>query len=195
MRLGAAVLGLCLALAGAGSGAEQAQGLSPSAQELPEAYVARCSVGLDAELGLLDGGTLTQALRGLVAQGVTVRLLLDPASLDTRREGQALAALSASAQVRWSPKAGRPIRRLIGAQQEQMLWRSGAGPSRADGAWRAAESRFEAEWAKATPDLPEALRLEDELKRLPDPTEDQPHFIRRKDAAAREDSHADDQDP
>lgn len=169
--------------------------VNATAAESSEAYAARCSGGLDAELGLLDGGTLTQALRRLALQGAPLRVLLDPSALETRREGEALLALTPSVQVRWSGKAAHPFRRLLGAQKEQLLWKAGSEPSRADAVWDFASKRFEAAWAAATPDLPEALRLEDELRRLPDPTESQPHFIRRKEGASREADHEDDQDP
>lgn len=205
MKWGSALVGIGLAVLASHAIADEAQALSGTAEaaqaahgtapETSEAYVGRCKQGLDAELGLLDGGTLTQALRRLAAQGTPLRLLLDPDAMETRREGESLLALTPSTQIRWSGKAAHPFRRLLGAQHEQLLWKAGTEPSRADGAWGIALKRFELDWAAATPDLPEALRLEDELHRLPDPTESQPHFIRRKEGASKEAGHEDDQDP
>jgi hypothetical protein len=186
-----ALLAAALLLAPALRGAEAAL-LSPSAQSR-EDFVAASASGLDASLSLLDGGPLTHALHALALSGTAMRLLLDPAQADTRREGAALAQLTPTAQVRWLPRAGSPMRRLL-RPDAQLLWRGGAEPSRADGALSAARQRFDADWARAAQSLPEAQRLEDELKRLPDPSEGTPHLSRRKDAVDRSKDDADPED-
>lgn len=197
MRPGTAVLAMLLALPAVAlrSADGSPQPLSPAAAPSAEDFVAGSAEGLDAVLSLLDGGALTQALRKLARSGAPLRLILDPAHAESRREGAALAALTPSAQLRWAEGAGQPLRRLIGRQGSQLVWRAGKAPSRADGAHGLAQGRFEAAWQAATAELPAGLRLEDELKRLPDPSEDQPHFIRRREAAAREEDHANPQDP
>jgi hypothetical protein len=156
--------------------------LSPSAQA-PEAFAAGAEA-LDAQLGVLDGGVLTQALRGLARKGAPLRLLLDPAQRGTRREGQALAQLSPSAQVRWLEGAGQPLRRLL-SPVGQLVWRAGEDAARADGGLAKARERFEHAWAAAKKRLPESQRLEDELRGLPDPREGVPHLSRRRDAVDR----------
>lgn len=175
--------------------AEDVAALAVSATvESAEAFALSQSAGLDADLSLLDGGSLTQALRSLALQGVPLRAILDPTLSDTRREGSALGALTPTAQVRWLVGAGKPLRRLIG-REKQLLWRPGADPSRADGAREAALQRFEAAWTAAAAGLPEALSLEDELQKLPDPSEAQPRIIRRREAGARQESENEDEDP
>lgn len=188
----AALLALALT---AGLGAAEPAPLSPTAAPGPEAFVAECGEGLDAELSYLDGGTLTQALRALALKGAPLRLLLDPATIETRREGSALAGLTPTTQVHWQDRAGKPLRRLIG-RHGQWAWRAGLGGSRADGARDLAAQRFEAAWTVASPGLPEGLALEDELRGMPDPSEDQPRIIRRREAGAQPEesgpeSHAD----
>lgn len=190
----AAFLALALVLA-AGLGAAEPAPLSPTAAPGPEAFLPECGDGLDAELSYLDGGTLTQALRALAQTGAPLRLLLDPTTVETRREGAALARLTPSTQVHWLEGAGKPLRRLVG-RHGQWAWRAGQSGSRADGARDLAAQRFEAAWAAAAAALPEGLALEDELSGMPDPSEGQPRIIRRKEAGAQPEeseteSHAD----
>lgn len=180
---------LGLAALTAGLGASQPQALSPAAKT-PEDFSASVR-GLDAELGLLDGGSLTQALRKLAGEGRPLRLLLDPSSAATRREGAALAALTPSTQVRWKKGAGRPLRRLLSHDGGLLVWKAWAPPERADGVRPQALQRFEQDWVLASSELPEDLNLEDELKRLPDPSVNEPHIIRRREAGASEEGHED----
>jgi hypothetical protein len=196
-RLLLAILACLPVSAGAADATPTAQALSPSARaESPEAFIAAAVARLDAELGLLDGGSLTGALKDQAASGRPLRLLLDPGNPETRREGSALAALSPSVQVRWMESAGRPHRRLLVDGARQMLWRPGGDATRADAAVEVALQRFEAAWAAAMTSLPSHLRLEDQLQSLPDPREQTPHIIRRKDSATKEaTTHEDDQDP
>jgi hypothetical protein len=185
------LLSACLAVLTAPLAAAQLDGLTRT----PEAFIAAAEQGLAAELGLLDGGSLTRALRRAALQGRPVRLLLDPGALETRREGVDLAALTPTVQVRWMERAGSPLRRLIGRDGKQLLWRAVAPAQRADAAHAVAIKRFEDAWAAAAEALTEEQGLEVELKRLPDPSETEPHFIRRREIGAREESHADPSDP
>lgn len=180
-----AALALALAFIGLGAGPlfpAASAALSPTAQA-PESFAAEAA-SLDALLGRLDGGALTQALRALALKGAPLRLLLDPAQAETRREGLALSRLTPSAQVRWLEGAGKPLRRLL-SPAGQLLWRPGNDASRADDGLARARKRFEREWQGAALSLPEGQRLEDELHGLPDPRVGVPHLSRRRDAVDR----------
>lgn len=187
-----AFLALLLAL-GAAPGlraADAPQSLSMgAAAETAEAFVAASRGGLDAELGFLDGGSLTQALLAAAKTGLPMRLLIDPTERSSREAGYALQAASATAQVRWSRNAGRPQRHLLSDGSRHMHWRAGTDPWRADATYALALDRFEKAWKNAEETLPQAQLLEDDLQRLPDPSEKDPHFIRRREGAAKDDEH------
>jgi hypothetical protein len=169
------------------------KGSTPAAK--PEDFIAAATGGVDGELGYLDGGRLTQALRRHGALGRPLRLLLDPRSADTRREGLRLAALSPSVQVRWADDAGRPQRRLWADSKRLLRWRPGSEPRWDDAGAAAAALDFEARWARAALEPPRHLRLEDQLQALPNPYEQTPHITRRREGVAKDESHADAEDP
>jgi hypothetical protein len=160
-----------------------------AAAETPEGFLGSVSAGLDGELGLLDGGELTQALQQLAREGRGLRLLLDPKVISTREAGQALAGLSPTVQVRWLPGAGNPRRRLLADGARHLHWKAGEAPWRADGAFGVALARFETAWQKAQLDLPDEQKLADELLRLPDPSEKAPHFKARREGVAKDEEH------
>jgi hypothetical protein len=152
--------------------------------------VAGARRSVSAELALLDGGALTQALSQAAHTGLSVRLLLDPRERATRLQGRALneafRSLSPGVQstldLRWASGAGRPQRRILIDDEELLRWGQGQVPQRDDAGAAAFEHRFESRWAQALTGLAEAQALEDDLRSLPDPREKEPRIARRKDA-------------
>jgi hypothetical protein len=170
----------------------------PGPVESAALAVSRSTASLDAELAQLDGGPLTQALESAARQGRRLRLVLDPRQRPTRQEGSALSALSPTVEIRWRKGAGRPLRWLLSDGALALAWDPASGArAPGDGALAALNrERFELRWAQASADLPEGLRLDDQLKSLPDPSEGQPHYIRRRQGAgAGDDDHADPASP
>ena len=160
----------------------------PGAQAADLVSAAKLSVC--AELKVLDGGPLSQALSAAAARGVHLRLILDPAQRSTRSQGRALVAafqgLSPAAavlQCRWLAGAGRFQRRVLGDQAHLLRWRRGQAPQQNDALALAEAGRFERRWAQASPSLPELQTLDDDLKALPDPRENDPRIVRRREAA------------
>lgn len=150
----------------------------------PAAFIASAAKSVDAELALLDGGPLSAALLDAARNGRSLRLLLDPSQLSTRLQGVALQNASPTAQVRWKPRAGKKQRRLIADGTGLLTW-GPAQANRVDGgveALQQAGQRFERLWGQAAQQLPEGQRLDDALQALPDPRENAPHFIRRREA-------------
>ena len=154
-------------------------------------FIAAAKLTVCAELGVLDGGPLSQALSQAAAKGVHLRLLLDPTERSTRLEGRALAlppqGLSPSAAVtvelRWAPSAGARQRDLLRDASALMRWTPGQAPWQDDKAAAAYGQDFERRWSRAAAALPEAQALEDDLKALPDPRVNDPRIIRRRDAS------------
>jgi hypothetical protein len=105
-------------------------------------FVSAAKVSVCAELGILDGGPLSQALSQAAARGVHLRLLLDPADLGTRQEGRALQrsfqslspGAEARVELRWRAAAGSPQRRLLADGAQLMRWLPGGLVQRDDGA-------------------------------------------------------------
>jgi hypothetical protein len=126
-----------------------------------------------------------------------LRLLLDPRQRATRLQGMALRSISATVQVRWSRGAGKPQRWLLADGALALAWDAKAGALRPGDAALPALTleRFERDWSKAAAELPEGQRLDDQLKALPDPTEGQPHFIRRRQGAGHGAENADPANP
>lgn len=151
----------------------------------PASFAAAAVLKVDGELALLDGGPLSLALAQTAREGRQLRLLLDPEQRSTRLQGLALAGLSATAQVRWKPRAGKRQRRLLADGVRLLTWSAGySAEATADpGLLALAQQRFERLWSGAQLQLPESQRLDDALKALPDPTESDPHFIRRREAS------------
>jgi hypothetical protein len=165
---------------------------APGAAEAAAQAVSRAAASLDAELAQLDGGPLTLALQSAARQGRRLRLVLDPRQRPTRLQGDALAGLSPTVEVRWRKGAGRPLRWVLADGSLALAW-DPRGPRLPTDAALAAlnRQRFELRWAQASPELPEGLRLDDQLKALPDPSEVLPHSIRRRQGAGAGDDHAD----
>jgi len=156
---------------------------APPAAPVPAGIVAvalavdEARVGVDAELGALGGGPLTLALRKAARRGLSLRILLDPSQADTRALGAGLAALSATAQVRWHPGAQDLRRWLRLDQARQLAWYAGENASAP--ASEGAARRFERDWQGAWREIPESYRLNEQLRALPDPSETSPHYVRR----------------
>lgn len=131
---------------------------------------------LDAELGTLDGGSLTQALMRAARRGRRLRLLLDPYDKDSRVQGALLEGLSPTVQVRWR-EGEFPASWMRIAGVGQRVWGPGGGPL--PGVPPPTEHGFEKAWASAEKDLPRALPLRDQLEALPDPRETSPHYVSR----------------
>ena len=183
MRLGPRpALALLLALA---AGPAQA---APRPVDLAARAVARADASLDGVLGELDGGPLTQALTLAVIQGRRLRLLLDPRQRPTRLAGLELQALSPTVEVRWSRWAGHPLRWLLVDSTLALAWQPDATRTATDAGMDRAG--FERRWSQASTKLPEGLRLDDQLKALPDPSDQRPHYIRRRQGAGPGDDHA-----
>ncbi len=183
-KLRGALLGLLLGSAGLVSAA----GLTPTAGASD--FVAATKLSLCAELAVLDGGPLTRSLTQALERGVILRLVLDPTERGVRDQGRALlaAARSNSAtaqalQLRWLKGAGRAERRLLGDGQQLLRWKAGQEPRRDDGAVATFLHRFEHRWPEASTELPEGLTLDDDLKALPDPREQDPRISRRREAS------------
>ena len=161
-------------------------GAAPAAQPLtPAAFVAGAQAIVEGELALLDGGPLSEALAAAAAKGLAMRLMLDPAQRSTRLQGVALQAVSATVQVRWKPRAGKKQRRLLADGKALLHWGPGQEAQALEGPaeLEKALQRFERQWVGAAEQLPEGQRLDDALKALPDPSVNDPHFIRRRDAS------------
>jgi hypothetical protein len=154
-------------------------------------FAATAKLSLCAELSVLDGGPLSQALAQAASRGLRLRIVLDPADRGTREQGRALQrafeALSPSATVapelRWRRGAGRLRRRLLADGVRLLRWAQGQEPQRDDADAAAFEQRFEQRWLLGAKALPEGQALEDDLKALPDPRESDPRIIRRHEAA------------
>jgi hypothetical protein len=152
--------------------------------------VSAAQVSICAELKVLDGGPLSHALASAPARGVRLRLILDPAERSTRFQGRALLAgfqsLSPSVgalQLRWLRGAGRGQRRVLADQSRLLRWRVGQTPQRLDTQAASEAGRFERRWALASPVLSELQTLDDDLKALPDPRENDPRIVRRREAS------------
>jgi hypothetical protein len=152
--------------------------------------VSAARVSVCAELKVLDGGPLSHALGSAAARGVRLRLILDPAERSTRVQGRALLAgfqsvsLSASPlQLRWLRGAGSGQRRVLADQSRLLRWRVGQTPQRLDAQAVSEAGRFERRWALAMPVLPELQTLDDDLKALPDPRENDPRIVQRREAS------------
>jgi hypothetical protein len=140
------------------------------------ADVASGTGAIDAELGTLDGGSLTRSLMRAARRGRRLRLLLDPYDKDSRVQGALLQGLSPTVQVRWRER-GSDAGWVDIAGVGQLVW----GP---DGHPRPSlspgmENGFEDAWIHAEKDLPRVLRLRDQLEALPDPRETSPHYVSR----------------
>lgn len=153
------------------------------------AFVEQAKVSVCAELALLDGGPLTQALSQALKKGVSLRLVLDPTERSARDQGRALQASAAAStataqglQLRWLKGAGRSERRLLADGTGLLRWKAGQAPLRDDKGATAFVHRFEHRWPLGSESLPEGLTLEDDLKALPDPREQAPRISRRREA-------------
>ena len=131
---------------------------------------------VDAELGTLDGGALTQALARAARHGRRLLLLLDPFDTDSRVQGAVLPGLSPTVQVRWRER-GSPAGWMDIAGVGQVVWGQSGHPHPA--LPPGMENGFENAWASAEKDLPRVLPLRDQLEALPDPRETSPHYVSR----------------
>jgi hypothetical protein len=140
-------------------------------------------LSVDAELGALDGGPLSKALKRAANAGRRLRVLLDPLRAESRAVGAALASITPSTEVRWC-RSGRMGRRWMDIDGlKQLAWYSGEDPRALTPASGAALERFEDDWSSGARRLPEALRLSDQLQSLPDPREKNPHYTLRQSTA------------
>jgi hypothetical protein len=140
------------------------------------ADVAAGKGAVDAELGTLDGGSLTRALTRAARQGRRLRLLLDPYDKDSRVQGALLEGAGPGVHVRWRHEGASRPRWMDVAGVGQLAWGPG-GPSRPVSP--GAEAAFGKAWASAEKDLPRFLPLRDQLEALPDPRETSPHYVSR----------------
>ena len=152
--------------------------------------VSAARVSVCAELKVLDGGPLSHALGSAVARGVRLRLILDPAERSTRVQGRALLAgfqavspPASPLQLRWLKGAGAFQRRVLADQSRLLRWRVGQTPQRLDAQAGSEAGRFERRWALASADLSEMQTLDDDLKALPDPRENDPRIVQRREAS------------
>lgn len=197
-KLKASALLFLLAVDGSAQGTVEAQVLSPtpsagSGQALVSnaaTFVSQAKLSVCAEIAILDGGPLTQALAATVARGVPLSLVLDPSDRGTRDQGRKLLATAQAAsptaqplQLRWFKGAGRSQRRVLVDGKKLLRWQAGQDPQADDAGAAAFAHRFEKRWPLASDGLPEGLTLEDDLRALPDPREQDPRISRRREAA------------
>ena len=147
-------------------------------------FVAAAVSNISAELAVLDGGPLTQALVQASTRNLRLRLVLDPTERLTRMQGRALAqSATASLELRWARGAGRSQRRILADDKKLLRWTLAQEPLRDDLGAKVFKHRFEIRWAQALTSLPQTQILDDDLKALPDPRDHDPRIVRRKVAA------------
>lgn len=187
-KLKSSALLVLLAANGSAQGLVAAGGLSPVASAA--GFVAQAKVSVCAELAILDGGPLTQALAAALGRGVALRVVLDPGDRGTRDQGRKLQASAQAGSptakpllLRWLKGAGRGQRRLLVDGALLLRWQAGQEAALDTQGVTAFAHRFEKRWPLASDSLPEGLTLEDDLKALPDPREQDPRISRRREAA------------
>lgn len=197
MKLAAALLAAAAALGAAppaGQPAAAQPALSPAAAKGPPKAgrsqprrslagdLEACRQAVDADLARLEpAGELAGALLRSALLGRRLRLLLDPWREENRSAAAALRRQGA--ELRWRPAPGPDAGwlRLDADPAWAWRWEGQGSPRRLSEA--AAAARFEAAWAGALEQLPERLRLDEQLKALPDPRVKDPHYKKRRQAA------------
>lgn len=157
--------------------------LSPSAREadnlamLLASAVDRGGGSVQAQLGVLDGGPLTMALRRAAHAHRRLSLVLDPYDPSSRAEGLHLEALSPRVHVRWRSGLGAQKRFMDVVGLGAWSWPAQGSPTPLP--TNSASERFSSAWRHARRVPPRELLLREQLRALPDPREEDPHYVRR----------------
>ena len=157
--------------------ADSAQVPGPARILDPDAALAMSTLDVDAELGTVDGGSLTRALARAARQGRELRILLDPYDKDSRMQGAALEGAGPAVRIRWQPGMSNRRRWMSLQGLGWLTWTEGRKPVLTPPPYTG--GFFAGDWGRAWRSLPRALRLRDQLEALPDPRETSPHYVSR----------------